>query len=237
MLEQLFERPLGQTPNRHRSWLWWQAFRTSGLASFWSGFTGYKNSGLASMEELLRELQHDATDDQWTLFSKRLGYWPKRLRPRSWHRLDEPTEPPRRLWSKGGCWDRFSPYTRIIWFGDHLKRDYSFNAMASALGPTHARAIEYELFQLIDPDSFLHPDAIARAVEHAAVRIPYEAGWKGTPRASGNTLSWFFQTRVPDPNNEGRFFAHWLEQQDYSLAHTRHGKRVNWAWLPEHDDE
>src|SRR3972149_653039 len=64
-LEELFERELGQTPDRHRAWFWYNAIRLSGLESSWSEFASRYNS-TACFYCAIRWLKRQASPAEWT---------------------------------------------------------------------------------------------------------------------------------------------------------------------------
>lgn len=225
LLEELFERPLGQTPRRHHSWMWWTAMRWSGLAQHWDEFAGRYNSG-TDLRDCLVRLRVRASDDEWDTFSRRLGcaiftHW-TRLQPSHW----KTPNGGRNYWSRGGVWDRRSGLTRIIVLGEHLERDHSFNRFSRALTPAAARLLEREVHNLVDEEALLHPDAVKMAVDYVRRRLPQLTGFR-YPTCSLQTVAWFFQS--PVPHSEG-----WWVKQDSPhkrRMHTTNSRKIL-EWLP-----
>lgn len=229
-LEALFGRKLGQTPYRHRSWFWWTAMRTSGLAKEWDPFTEMRNQGVP-FDECLRWLKERASDDQWDTLSRRLGK--ENLYPGDYSH--KPRDTPDNIWTKGGTWQRESGFTKIILLGESLDRDYTYNDMTLTLGPEGALKLERELRGLVDPDKELEPNAKWSAVRYVRRRLPSVAGWRKTPTAHPRTVSWFFQEEIPESEGSPYFYDwRWPISQRRKL---KNGRARYWAWLPGETDE
>lgn len=227
-LEAIFERPLGQTPWRHRGWFWYTALRTSGLEPYWERFVAKRNSG-ERLSDCLRWLRARASKKEWETLGRRLGHPDGPLNPAGWNY--KPDGKPRNIWTKGGTWSRAEPMTHILVLGEHIERDYSENDLATALGRAGAAKLERELYNLIDPDKELVPEAKKRAVDYARRRIPEIAGWD-IERASLNTVAWFFQQ--PVRAKPGRFIKP-DQTARYSRKMTDGNFRLWWDWLPPKD--
>lgn len=236
-LEAVFDRRLGQTPLRHRAWFWFMALRTSGLDHHWDEFVEMRNSG-TPMRECLQWLRDQTDDDHWLTLGRRIG-WPlshdqRFLQPAAWN-----SNPGTRVvWTKGGTWDRRSGFTKILLLGQTPERDYDHHRLTRALGREGALTLERELRGLIDPDTTLAPEARRQAVEYVRTRIPEIAGWD-IPRASYKTASWFFQTKVADPDGG---YWHYTQTAGYPMPAktnpTQGRKRdMHWQWLPPEADD
>ena len=225
ILEELFQRPLAQTPLRHRSWLWYTAMRTSGLERYWPELVSRRNSG-EPFGTLLRWLRSQATEEEWALMGNRLG---KRINPAhwSWKSSGKPTN----YWTKGGVWDRRNNFTRIIILGESLdgERDHTYSTLTQAITPASCRLLERELHNTIDEETLLFPDAIHQAVAYTRARIPQLAGHK-INRASYKTAAWFFQTHVPDAS--GKYFYRHIDDACYRREFKIHNRLIRWEWFP-----
>lgn len=228
VLEELFGMPLGSTPRRHRSWLYYNAMRFSNLGDYWDHFAHLKNSG-HSMQVCLKDLRDIASRDDWETFSNRLGCAifkdRKRLNPTHWTTPGSQKD----IWTRGGVWSRAHGFTRIIILGDHLERNYDYNIISRNLGPHGAQLLERELHHTIDQEALLFSEAISRATEYARERIPTLASVYTEKRSSYHTASWFFGERVP--TGPGRLV-------DYEWEHIRGTSiRANtYDWFPIEDD-
>lgn len=226
-LEELFKRPLGQTPRRHRSWLWYNAMVASGMSHLWDDFCAQHNDGIC-MHHCLMWLQQEATPEEWALLSKRLGVELKSgkgvlLNPYWWKHY--PHTPRSAYWTKGGIWDVRNNFTKIIVLGESLDaiRDHGYSAISRALTRADTAQIERELHNTFDPDEMLAPDAINGAVEYVRRRIPDILGYE-RELSSYKTASWFFQTQVPHPDGG---FVLWTREANYPMRETD-GKDINW---------
>ena len=225
-LEELFERPLGQTPRRHRSWFWYNAMVSSGLGHLWDEFAEMKNSGLAMREGLIR-VRRKATEEQWSTLSRRTGCGifndSLLLNPHSYTH-----EGTTFYWSRGGCWDTRSNITKVVVLGEHLpERDHTFNTITAALTPEQCRKLETEVYNLVDEESLLTPDAIDLAVRYVRNRFREMIGW--SPGQSHAVMaSWFFQTLVP----VGKVWYNWKDSRPLLGR-----KRSNYIhqWFPPED--
>lgn len=222
-LEAVFQRPLGQTFNRHRSWMWWTAMRTSGLEMWWEHMATHRNAGF-SMRDCLRALKEQASPEQWELFSDRLGArlftQTPLLRPAGYSREGTYTK----VWTKGGIWDKRNPLTKVIILGEHLEgRDHSYSDVTKALTVDQCRRLETEVHHLISPDASLYPNAVAQAIEYVRRRIPAMLMYKRAT-TSYKVVAWFFQTRIPHPH--GGWMKH-DQEAEYPMK-----RKNDWRWLP-----
>ncbi len=224
-LEELYQCFLGQTPARHRSWLWYTAMRTSGLDSYWDKFAKIHNTPGRSLQEALDWLKSVATKEEWKLLSCRLGL-KENLYPSSHPRKTKLT-----YWTRGGVWRRDSNLTKIIVLGQHIPRDYDFNTISKALGPQGAHALESELYAFIDEESLLFPDAVKEAVAYTRQRMPELANRKRI--CSYQMASWFFQALIP-----GKSGARFVTYKDPMCRYSRRqvssatGRTRTWEWIP-----
>ena len=229
-LEFVFGRPLGQTPFRHRSWMWYNALNLSGLGHLWPEFVERRNE-TACLHHALKWLQEQARQEEWALLSKRLGVELKpghelSLNPNWWKHQEHKQSI--NVWTKGGVWDRRNSLTRIIILGHHLdsERDHSYNAITRALTRVDCQTIERELHNLYDPDTYLAPHIITEAIEYVRRRIPSVLGYK-RETVGYKTASWFFQRRIPLPDGGFTGFQDRMDQRQ-----TEHYPGKDLAWLP-----
>lgn len=221
-LEELFARPLGQTPRSHYSWMWYTAMCHSGLERYWDEFIHRYNTEV-SFRECLRWLRLQATEHEWLTLSRRLGV--KRLQPSDYDAKPRTNK----YWTRGGIWDRRNGLTRVIVLGESLERDYSYNTTTAALGPARARTLERELHNLIPYDDLLYPDAVAQAMAYVRRRIPEILGHRR--QASLKTVSWFFQERLP----VGDGYVDFRSRYSCAFKVRKRGRRVVGHWLPPKD--
>lgn len=219
-LEELFNRPLGQTPRRHRSWLWYNAMMASGMAHLWDDFCAQHNEGVC-MHHCLMWLRERATPEEWTLLSRRMGI--ESLNPGDWKH--HPHTKRYAYWTKGGVWDVRNNFTKIIVLGESLDntRPYWYSAISRALTLNDLMQIERELHNTFDPDEMLAPDVINGAVDYVRQRIPDILGYE-RELSSYKTASWFFQAKVPHPDGG---FVLWSREANYPMRETD-GKDINW---------
>lgn len=219
-LEALFERPLGSTLLRHRSWMWYQTMRHSGLERHWTNVANYHNAG-APMCDILKTVRDLSTKDEWLLFSRRHGipiFSRDRvvLNPHNYAYKNAG----KTIWTKGGTWWKDNNFTKIIVLGENLTRDH--NDTYLKFTPSAAKVIERELHNLIDPDDNIFPTAIDRAVEYVRYRMPNIIGRK--LKAGYKMVAWFFQTRIPHPH--GGFIKN-DQTANYPMK-----CGTDWRWLP-----
>ncbi len=226
-MEELFERPLGTTFFKHRSWMWYTAMKHSGLERIWYEFVYFKNQGI-SLCELLKTVRTLATPEEWLLFGQRLGmsvfHDTPYLNP-YWY-SQKHTE--HQVWTKGGIWDRRNNYTRIIVLGERLTgRDHSFSALTRKLRFHQIEKIEAEVCNLVDENELLYPDAIDKAIEYVRWRLLSITGKR--TRTGLKIASWFFQRKVPHPQGG---FIHYSQTVNYPRRNKKHGRPEDWRWLP-----
>ncbi len=168
---------------------WWMVLYYSGLAKHWQGFKDRgQNEGLTQASKWLRR---EVTREEWKLFRRRAG---ATIGFRIWNRSS--TLKGHVIWSKGGSWDRKSPFTKILVLGEHLPERPLLQLYQRKLGHYHVRLLERECFHMIDPDKVSVPDAKHRVVGHVQRRIPQLLGYK-TDLMSKAVAAWFFQTEIP----------------------------------------
>ena len=191
-LEELFERPFGQTLVRHRAWMWYTAMLHSGLEREWEIMQAAHNFGM-SMRGILVNIRDHVTREKWLLFSRRLGK--TNLNPHCYSR----TGTTQRIWTKGGSWSKQNNITKIVVLGEHLKgRDFNYHTFTRHLDPSKCTLMETELHQSIDYRNSLVPTATRNAIEYIRRRIPQLADL-ALPTVSYATASWFFQREIPHP--------------------------------------
>ena len=222
-LEELFQRPLGRTFFKHRSWMWWTAMRHSGLERHWHEFAYFHNEGV-SICQLLKTVRSVATPEEWLLLSRRLGvpvFKPQEALNPHWYSRKGAEYA---YWTKGGTWDRRNNFTRVIVLGQGIRtRDHNHNTITRKLSFRNCEQIEKEVFNIVDPDALLYPDAIDKAVEYVRWRIPTMIGRKA--RSSYSMVSWFFQRDVPGPG--GVFYYKGDTKPRRVTQHTK-----DLRWLP-----
>jgi hypothetical protein len=230
VLEELFERPLGQTPIRHRAWLWYAVMSLSGLEYLWDEFAQRHNE-TGCIHHALKWLRLEGGEISWKELSRRLGipvlkkghdtlsaFW--------WKHVEH--APAQRIWTPGGSWDRRNNITRIIVLGESVERDYDYNTATRKLGPSGAKRIERELHALIDQSQLLVPQAVAEAVAYVRRRIP-EILNRSRDAVSYRTVSWFFQEDIPHPK---RGWVKYLDEINYPRKKIEHDDEIFVEWLP-----
>lgn len=226
-LEAVFKRPLGMTFFKHRSWMWYTALKHSEMESHWYEFAYFHNEGV-DMCRMLRSLRAITTPEQWLLLGRRLGVsvfkGTEYLNP-YWYSQKGTTKA---VWTKGGTWDRRNNFTKVIVLGENITgRDHNHSVLTRKLKPHHCRQIEKEIFNLVDPDELLYPDAIDKAIEHVRWRLPNIVGRRH--RLGYNMVAWFFQTNVPHP--KGGYISP-KQTVRYPRKYRKHKRNVDWRWLP-----
>lgn len=236
-LEELFQRPLGQTPFRHRCWFWWKMMSYSNIGHLWGEFADLHNMGICT-HHCLRWLKGETTEEEWIELSRRYGAPLKRSKTNrinvNWWKPTPRGNPT--IWTKGGEWPKGNNFTRIIILGEHIERtDWNYNQVTRALEPADCLTLERELSNLYDPDSMLAPHIIKEAVQYVRHRIPRILLYK-RDTTSYKTTSWFFQTHVPHPDGG---FLHYTDEVDYPRKRmkTREHGQQEWFidWLPPED--
>jgi len=226
VLEELFGRPLGQTPRRHRSFFWYNSIISSGLESHWREFASRKNNG-TSMSDCLIRLRRRATEDQWLTLSRRVGCGiftdSPRLNPHVYSRRESTQE----YWTPGGNWSTRDNMTKIIVLGEHLPlRDYH-NKMLSTIHHSQLLKLEDEVHGFVDEEALLVPDAQSAAITYVRSRLSELAGHTRT--ASMRAASWFFQCAIP----EGMKWHHYDHHNNGGhYKYDRAGSKVTNLWYP-----
>lgn len=230
-LEELTGKAVGNTIFRHRSWMWWNIFRTAGLRRKWDDFVERRNDG-EPRDDLLREMRESISEDHWKVFSRRAGV-PVVHGRENLHPSDYPEEEGDRqdIWTKGGTWRKSSPFTQIILLGKGIGYRPPLTPWQRRLGQRGVRKIERELHGFIDPDETLHPDAHYRAIDYVRRRIVEILGYD-FQRASCHTAAWFFQKQVP--NREDWFFK---PDPDTPPTRTDNHGRHSWRWFPDEQED
>lgn len=174
---------------RDHSRRWWMVLSHSGLSRYWGGFKDRgQNEGLTVACSWLRR---EVTPEQWELFRRRSG---ATTGFKLWNRSETPQG--NVIWTKQGCWDRKSPFTKILVLGEHLPKRPLLQLYQRKLGHYYMRLLERECFHMTDPDKVSVPDAKQRAVEHVRRRIPEMIGYRRDSMAPA-VAAWFFQTEIP----------------------------------------
>jgi hypothetical protein len=221
-LEELFDRPLGQTPRRHRSFFWYNIMLTSGVGWAWDEFASLKNSGV-SMRDCLVRIRRLSSPEEWLTLSRRIGCGIFRdaslLNPHDYSKLQTKTT----YWSRGGVWDKRNGLTKVIVLDESLERE-PYNLITTKLLP-HCDKLAKEVHNLVDEEAMLVPDAIDRAVDYVRHRVRDLVGWKAGPTHYRN-VSWFFQADVP----VGAVWHNWKKTIPTRLVDK--GKVIHHHWFP-----
>lgn len=227
VLEELFGRPLGQTPRRHRSFFWFNAIISSGLESHWQEFVDRKNSGIPMSDCLIR-LRRRATEDQWLTLSRRVGCGifttSPRLNPHDYSHRETTME----FWTPGGNWSTRHNMTKIIVLGEHLpERDYH-TKMLSNIHHSQLLKLEDEVHGFVDEQTLLVPDAQEAAITYVKGRLTEMVG--RTLSVGMRSVSWFFQCAIPQGMK-------WHHYQHYNNSgyyrYTTAGRKFTNLWYPD----
>ena len=168
---------------------WWMVLSYSGLHPYWEGFRDRgQNEGLTAACKWLRR---EVTREQWELFRRRSG---ATIGFRLWNRSETPKGDV--IWTKAGCWDRKSSFTKLLVLKEHLPERPLLQRYQRRLGHDRVRLLERELMYEIDPDKITPPKAKQRAVQYVRRRIPEMLGANRT-EMSPAVAAWFFQIEVP----------------------------------------
>lgn len=230
-LDKLFARPMGQTPFRHRSWMWYTAMATSDLGHYWDEFAGQHNQGVP-MRDCLIGLRDHATPKQWECLSRRLGIpvfkdGSLTINPHWWNSKGST----RKIWTRGGVWSRANKLTKIIVLGETLdgQRDHTFSQITRALSLNECKLIEREVCNVVDEEVLLYPDAIHAAIAYVRARIPIILGLKRS-YTSYRVVSWFFQTKIPQ---ESKGWVNYTDNYQKPKRQSRSRNDPYWIdWLP-----
>ena len=168
---------------------WWMVLNRSGLSRYWEGFK--ERGQYEGLTAACTWLQSQVTPEQWDLFERRAGV---SIGFNLWNRSEKPKG--HVIWTKQGCWDRKSPFTKILVLGEHLPERLLRQRYQRRLGHDYVRLLERELFYEIDPDKMTPPQAKQRAVQYVRRRIPEMLGANRT-EMSPAVAAWFFQIEVP----------------------------------------
>jgi len=177
---------------RDHSRRWWLVLSWSHLSRYWDGFRERgQHEGLTVASTWL---QNQITPEQWELFERRAGVC---VGFNLWNRSEKLKG--NVIWTKGGCWDRKSSFTKLFVLKQHLPARPLVQQYQRRLGNDRVRLLERELMYEIDPDKMTPPEAKQRAVEYVRRRISEMLGYK---RELGPAVAaWFFQTEIPVGGN------------------------------------
>ena len=168
---------------------WWMVLSHSGLSRYWEGFKDRgQNEGLTSSCKWLRRA---VTREQWELFRRRAG---ATNGFRLWNRSTKPKG--NVIWTRQGCWDKKSPFTRLLVMKEHLPERPLLQRYQIRLGHDQVRLLERELTFQIDPDKMTPPEAKQAAVQYVRRRIPEMLGYKRS-EMSAAVAAWFFGVEIP----------------------------------------
>ncbi len=174
---------------RDHSRRWWLVLSHSGLSRFWDGFKERgQNEGLTAACKWLRR---EVTPEEWKLFKRRAGV---SIGFKLWNRSTKPKGDV--IWTKQGCWDRKSSFTKLLVLKEHLPERPLLRRYQRRLGHDYVRLLERELMYLVNPDKLTPPEAKQRAVEYVRRRIPEMLGLNRN-EMSPAVAAWFFQTEIP----------------------------------------
>ena len=168
---------------------WWMVLNRSGLSRYWDGFK--ERGQYEGLTEACKWLRREVTPEEWKLFKRRAGV---PIGFKLWNRSTKPKGDV--IWTKQGCWDRKSPFTKILVLGEHLPERPLWQPYQRRLGPLYVRLLERECFHMVDPEELGVPDAKYRAVEHVRRRIPEMIGYRREIMSKA-VAAWFFQTEIP----------------------------------------
>ena len=168
---------------------WWMVLSRSGLSRYWDGFKERgQNEGLTAACKWLRR---EVTPEEWKLFERRAGV---PIGFKLWNRSTKPKGDV--IWTKQGCWDRKSPFTKILVLGEHLPERPLLQLYQRRLGHDYVRLLERELIHEINPDKMTPHQAKQRAAQYVQRRIPEMVRYKRS-EMSPAVAAWFFQTEIP----------------------------------------
>ncbi len=168
---------------------WWLVLTTSGLSCHWQGFKDRgQNEGLT---EACKWLRGHLPPEQWKLFRRRSG---ATIGFRLWNRSTKPKGDV--IWTKGGCWDRKSSFTKLLVLKEPLPERPLVQRYQRRLGHDHIRLLERELMYEINPDKMTPPEAKDIAVRYARRRIAEMVGYR-RDEMSPAVAAWFFQAEIP----------------------------------------
>lgn len=226
-LDDLFQTHLGQTPRRHRSFFWYNTMLTSGLGDMWDQFASMKNSG-SPMSDCVRRLKNAATHKQWITLSKRHGCGIFNnlsvITPNSYKTVGSHTT----YWSRGGVWGKRNGLTKVIVLGELMERN-PYNNITKKLLP-YCDKLTKEVYNLVDEEKMLVPDAIDKAVDYIRHRVRDVIGWSPGPTHMRN-VSWFFQCAIPS----GLVWYDW--RKTIAKRRVDGGKVVYYQWIPPQTDK
>lgn len=168
---------------------WWMVLNRSGLSRYWDGFK--ERGQYEGLTAACTWLQSQVTPEQWVLFERRAGV---SIGFNLWNRTEKPKG--HVIWTRQGCWDRKSSFTKILVLGEHLPERPLWQPYQRRLGPLYVRLLERECFHMVDPDKVSVPGAKQDAVDHVRRRIPQILGYKREIMSKA-VAAWFFQTEIP----------------------------------------
>ncbi len=168
---------------------WWIVLNRSRLSRYWDGFK--ERGQYEGLTAACTWLRSQVTPEQWELFERRAGV---SIGFNLWNRTEKPKG--HVIWTRQGCWDRKSSFTKILVLGEHLPERPLLQLYQRRLGHDYVRLLERECFHMTDPDKVSVPDAKYCAVEHVRRRIPEMLGYKRDIMSKA-VAAWFFQTEIP----------------------------------------
>jgi hypothetical protein len=168
---------------------WWLVLSTSGLARHWDGFK--ERGQYEGLTAACKWLRREVTPEEWKLFKCRAGV---PIGFRLWNRSETPKGAV--IWTKGGCWDKKSPFTKLLVLREPLPERPLLQRYQRRLGHHRVRVLDHEVMYQVDPDKVSVPEAKRRVVEYVRRRIPEMVGYR-RDRMSPAVAAWFFQTEIP----------------------------------------
>lgn len=168
---------------------WWMVLSYSGLHPHWQGFKQRGQHG--GLTVACKWLRREVTKEEWKLFKRRAGV---PIGFRLWNRSTKPKGDV--IWTKQGCWDRKSSFTKLLVLKEHLPERPLLQRYQRRLGHDRIRLLERELMYEIDPDKMTPPQAKQRAVQYVRRRIAEIVGYRRN-EMSPAVAAWFFQTEIP----------------------------------------
>lgn len=222
-LDELYGRPMGPTPRRHRAWYWWNAFLTSGIPEMWEPFVARINEG-EPKASAIGWVKDGCTEEEWRSFSRRMGSeW---LDPTQYSDGGSSNV----VWTKGGNWWRSNNFTKVLVLKEYLQDRGYAQPYQLALGPHGCETIERDLHLILDGDVALWPDAHRIATEYVRRCIPEQLGWNRV-HSSYVAASWFFQEPVYTSHN---YEVDWRrpERRPIKRRYARVPLYKGWYWWP-----
>ena len=194
ILEQATGTRLPRAPFRDWSWRWWNVLVTTNLEEHWENFAKHaQKNGIRAAAAYLRTR---LTSDQYLNFLRRAG-----TNPHNDHRPKLNSL----IWTKGGCWRKESPFTKLLVLHKHLPQRELRTRWHHKLGHDGVRRLERELMNLINPDVEFRGDAIKRAIEYMQWRVKDMCVGLPTKVAGPKVAAWFFNTAISSKYGKYQF--------------------------------